>query len=407
MKHKIILSVVLISLCFIVSGLPADNQPEKKVMNFIAVMDLTCGPGIDKSVCKSLTDVIIDELVKVGTYTVIDRANRDKILSEQGFQQTGCVEESCTVDAGRLLGVGKIVVGSLTKIGETYLVNLQLINVQTAAVETSASERCKCDLDGLIDTVINATRKLFGKAPAQPQPQPRPTAPVTPPQPSGPKPEEIKFIPTTPEQQKLCPPDMVYVPAGWFMMGCNAAKDSQCQGNEVPYHPVYLDAYCIDKYEYPNQAGVEPKAKVNWQDAQGMCSSLGKKLPTEAEWEKAARGTDGRKYPWGEGIDPSKALYGKVFGSAEPSGSREVNRSPYGAYDMAGNLWEWVSDWYDLNYYQNSPSRNPTGPTSGQHRVLRGGSWNVLPSDLRASYRFRGAAGIRYADIGFRCARTP
>jgi formylglycine-generating enzyme required for sulfatase activity len=396
MQTRIFISLTcLFIVCLIMGNSGAEDQPEKRVMNFIAVMDLKCDEGIKPGVCKSLTDVIIDELVKVGTYTVIDRANRDKILSEQGFQQTGCVEESCTVDAGRLLGVGKIVVGSLTKIGETYLVNLQLINVQTGAVETSASERCKCDLDGLIDTVINATRKLMGKTSAQSQPVP--PAGETPP-----KPEEIKFIAATPEQQKLCPTDMVYVPAGWFMMGCNVAKDMQCQPHEHPYHAVYLDAYCIDKYEYPNQAGAEPKAKINWNNAQGICSSSGKRLPTEAQWEKAARGTDGRVYPWGDNMDDEKK---KALKKKYMSGTYSWNVSPYGVYDMSGNLWEWVGDWYDENYYSGSPNRNPTGPGSGTYRVLRGGGWGLLPYDLRSANRDWSYPGNVNGNLGFRCAR--
>ena len=161
MKRKVIIVLITVISCLLAAGSGADEEP-KRVMNFIAVMDLNCGKGIDAEACKALTDVIIHELVKVGTFTVIDRANRDRILAEQGFQQTGCVDESCTVEAGRLLGVGKIVVGSISKVGATYLINLQLVNVQSAAVEISASEECKCELDGLIQAVRNATRKLMG-----------------------------------------------------------------------------------------------------------------------------------------------------------------------------------------------------------------------------------------------------
>jgi carboxyl-terminal processing protease len=135
-------------------------------MNFIAVIDFKCGKGIESDVCGSLTDVSISELVKIGKYTVIDRSNRDKILAEQGFQQSGCVEDKCMVEAGRLLGVGKIVVGSITKIGQTYLVNLQLINVQSASVDTTAEDECRCELEGLIQSVRNAARKLMGVVPA-------------------------------------------------------------------------------------------------------------------------------------------------------------------------------------------------------------------------------------------------
>jgi len=404
MRRKVIVTISVFGLCLLVSGSGAEDQPQKKVMNFLAVMDLKCGEEIKKDQCGALTDVVIDELVKIKKYTVIDRANRDKILSEAGFQQTGCVDNSCTIEMGRQLGVGKLVVGSITKIGETYLVNLQLLNVETAAVEISEKEMCKkCEIDDLIAIVINTTRKLMGETPVSTtsggtQPQPVPPAGEAPP-----KPEEIKFITATPEQQKLCPADMVYVPAGWFMMGCNSAKDSQCQPDENPYHAVYLDAYCIDKYEYPNQAGTEPKANVNWNDAQGICSSQGKRLPTEAQWEKAARGTDGRVYPWGDYMDDEKK---KSLKKKYNSGTYSWNISPYGVYDMSGNLWEWCADWYDANYYQSSPNRNPTGPASGQYRILRGGSWYSYPSYWRSSSRFRDSPDLRYY-FGFHCARTP
>ena len=168
MRREIIISTIAITFCLLVAGIGADDQPQKKVMDFLAVMDLRCGEGIKKEQCAALTDVVIDELVKIKKYTVIDRANRDKILSEAGFQQTACVNESCTIEMGRQLGVGKLVVGSITQLGTTYLVNLQLLNVETAAVDISATEECKCDLDGLIGAMRNAARKLMGETPVTP-----------------------------------------------------------------------------------------------------------------------------------------------------------------------------------------------------------------------------------------------
>jgi len=181
---KILVSMVVLGVCLFAIGSGAEDKP-KKVMNFLAVMDLKCDRSINKDQCGALTDVVIDELVKTKKYTVIDRANRDKILGEAGFQQTGCVDERCTIEAGRILGVGKIVVGKITKLGETYLVVLQLLNVETAAVETSAKETCKkCKIDDLIGTVTNAARKLMGQAPMPATPTtsspPNPTPTISP-----------------------------------------------------------------------------------------------------------------------------------------------------------------------------------------------------------------------------------
>lgn len=167
----VIFSLFLMSMFFLVSK--GENQPEERVMSYLAVMELRCGTGIEKEVCAALTEVVINELVKIKKYTVIDRANRDMILAEVGFQQSGCVDESCTIQAGRILGVGKLVTGSITKVGGTYLVNLQLLNVETATVEIAVSEECKCDLDALIEVVKRASWKLMGVQPsAVPSTQP-------------------------------------------------------------------------------------------------------------------------------------------------------------------------------------------------------------------------------------------
>ena len=172
------------------------------------------------------------------------------------------------------------------------------------------------------------------------------------------------------------------------MMGCNSVKDSQCGADEHPYHAVYLDAFCIDKYEYPNQAGVEPKAKVNWQNAQGICSSQGKMLPTEAQWEKVARGTDGRVYPWGDYLDDEKK---KALKKKYNSGTYSWNVSPYGVYDMSGNLWEWGADWYDEGYYGS--------PYEKSDRAC-------IREISCSSRRVVGQQSVRLADIGPRQGRS-
>ncbi len=223
---------------------------------------------------------------------------------------------------------------------------------------------------------------------------------------------------------------MLYVPAGTFSMG------SEKDNDEKPIHSVDLDGYYMDKYEVTNAAYKRcvdagtcaapkesksytrpayygnfefdefPVIYVDWNMAKTYCEWRDSRLPTEAEWEKAARGTDGRTYPWGEDISCDKLNYNNCTGDTTKVGSYLDGVSPYGLYDMAGNVWEWVSDWYDGKYYQNSPSSNPLGAASGSYRVLRGGSWNYVDNVTRSSYRFNVTPDYISNGIGFRCARS-
>ena len=224
---------------------------------------------------------------------------------------------------------------------------------------------------------------------------------------------------------------MVLIPSGEFVMGSSAASD------ERPAHRVHLDAYYLDIFEVtisryakfletittqqaPHQwntvnlteDGDRPVIGVNWSDADAYCRWMEKRLPTEAEWEKAARGTDGRKYPWGD-EDPREDLanFGRCcgwsgFGLLAIVGTHQAGKSPYGVFDLAGNVWEWVADWYESQYYKTSPDRNPAGPSFGHDKVMRGGSWSNRPNDLRASVRDKVSPTYRNFSIGFRCARV-
>jgi formylglycine-generating enzyme required for sulfatase activity len=260
---------------------------------------------------------------------------------------------------------------------------------------------------------------------------------------------------------------MVLVPAGAFMMGSvpGAADDecslffdeATCQNDwylgEEPQHQVVLDAFYIDQYEVTNgryahcvTAGVcDPPARsssathssyydnpefadypviyVGWEEAVAYCQWRGARLPTEAEWEKAARGEDGRLYPWGDTAvghgDEIAANFcdqncdlrwrhpevDDGYADTSPVGIFAAGVSPYGAYDMAGNVDEWVQDWYRADWYANSPNEDPTGPESGDFRVIRGGSWHAPGNSIRVSARHRSDPTGDY--IGIRCALTP
>ena len=263
---------------------------------------------------------------------------------------------------------------------------------------------------------------------------------------------------------------MILIPAGEFQMG-----SSNGESDEKPVHTVYLDAFYMDKYEVTNaqyrrfvqatgyrqpegfspmdaekgfafkpwqdenfRGDDQPVILVSWEDAKAYCDWAGKRLPTEAEWEKAARGgLAGRKYTWGDDWPPpgkagnfadetaGKVFPGQYWGNVKafpprsydhikgyddgytypaPVGSFKPNGC--GLYDMAGNVWEWCADWYDEDYYGNSPGRSPSGPGSGETRVVRGSSWYNSDADsIRVSYRLNRDPTNAWIFLGFRCAR--
>ena len=272
---------------------------------------------------------------------------------------------------------------------------------------------------------------------------------------------------TSHAKESLIPKEMVYVGHGPSVMGMDKEEpadvgrkltaydrrmktpwSAEALNDEGPAHMVFLDSYLIDRYEvsnkdygdfirtkeHPAQAywddprlnkPDQPVVGVNWEDAKAFCEYRGKRLPTEAEWEKAARGPKANLYLWGNDFDPAKVNYGKNHDATMPVNSYPEGASYYGLFNMAGNVFEWVSDWYDPHYYGRLETMvNPTGPakpvwmggtgtyidrlTVGEKRVIRGGSWIAPDRTVRATHRFwnhprNNSYGV---GLGFRCAKT-
>jgi eukaryotic-like serine/threonine-protein kinase len=241
---------------------------------------------------------------------------------------------------------------------------------------------------------------------------------------------------------------MVYVPPGTFTMG-SSSDDIDADSDEFPAHEVTLtEGFWIDRTEVTNEqygrcvgdndscalpayadngdynAPNQPVVGVSWEDAKDYCTWAGGQLPTEAQWEYAARGTAGHLYPWGNAFDGSKlnfcdtnCSYGWKDSNSDdgyaltaPVGSYPAGASWVGALDMAGNVWEWVNDWSDAGYYENSPAEDPAGPPDDgnyEYKVLRGGSWGYFASSVRAADRFLDRPAARDVYVGIRCVRGP
>lgn len=243
--------------------------------------------------------------------------------------------------------------------------------------------------------------------------------------------------------------EMVMVPAGEFLMGSDKKTDRLAYRSEIPQHRVYLDAFEIGKYEvtaleylkfvlatnrspqldwrydggnFQESMAHHPIMHVTWYDADAYCKWADQRLPTEAEWEKAARGSDGRLFPWGqEYAGPTRANFGRT-GLSGPVRDRperlllyppiisvdkyENALSPYGLYQTIGNVAEWVADWYNPDYYKTAHDRNPQGPETGTQKAFRGGGWMDSTTTMRVAMRNGTDPNTKINWLGFRCARS-
>ena len=233
---------------------------------------------------------------------------------------------------------------------------------------------------------------------------------------------------------------MVLIPAGPFPMGVPPG-DRDGGRDEYPRHEVHVDTFYMDKFEVtngrylafvkatdhrvpqnpknptrnlwegtaiPESLTDRPVVNVDWADADAYCKWAGRRLPTEAEWEKAAKGNHDWRFPWGNVEPTTKHLnYNQQWIGEKtlmPVGSYEAGKSPYGIYDMAGNVWEWVNDWYDAHYYEKSPAKNARGPEQGTKKVIRGAGWQNETPTVRIFTRVESDPTVRNESTGFRCA---
>jgi formylglycine-generating enzyme required for sulfatase activity len=234
---------------------------------------------------------------------------------------------------------------------------------------------------------------------------------------------------------------MVPIPEGFYLMGDLKSlseinildilnTDRHGLGPENPAHKVFIDAFYIDIFEVTNakfQKYVEaekrkrplfsknpdfnqpnqPVVGITWKEASAFCKWQNKRLPTEAEWEKAARGQKPINYPWGDDApNPNKLNFDNHIKKSTTVGSYEEGKSGLGVYDLSGNVSEWVEDWHSAEYYLFSPEKNPKGPNIGQYKVIRGGSWRNNKGDVKVTFRNATVPKLKSKTVGFRCAKS-
>lgn len=419
---------VLFLLCAPAFAADKTKKAVRDLSGYIAIFDLDVVGKVDKDISRPLSDSVRGEIVRSGRFKVMDRANMDRILKEQAFQMSGTVQKDRMVEAGQMLGVGKIVIGSIGIVGRTYMISISLVNIESGETERVEEDTCKCEIDELIESVKRATNKLItgGPAPTQyaaPTPAPEPPianlpavsvpvpAPVTPPAPSG-----VHF------KETVTGMEFILIKGACFRMG-----DEEGDREERPVHEVCVDDFYLGRFEVTqgqwkalkgrnpskNKTGdLHPAEDMSWKDAQEFIEELNKRtgrsfrFPTEAEWEYAAR-EGGRKEKWsGTNNEPDALNFAWLDdnskGNHHPVGQRRPNA--YGLYDMTGNVAEWVMDWYDRSYYEESPRNNPSGPGRGDDRVYRGGSYKDKQRDARTTKREKKSNRRGDRTLGFRLA---
>ncbi len=324
------------------------------------------------------------ELQRSGQFALVERERIAETIKELSFQQSGVTDQSNAVAIGRHLNVHKIFFVQTHRVGGQYALTVKIVDIETNQVQRTESENLGTSQQDMQTGVRRLASRLIATS------------------------------------ALLAPLEMISIPAGRFKMGAEHGLP-----DEKPVHQVSVNSFEIDRYEVTRiayesflvsqgrkkQAELRdtnlPAVNVSWTDAVGYCRSRGARLPTEAEWEYAARGPNGRTYPWGEARpNASRARFGGQERKALKIGSLPQGATLEGVHDLAGNVAEWVQDWWHPSYYGESPPADPQGPANGDYRVARGGSWNQPADELRSSARLYYNPDKGAGHIGFRCAQS-
>ena len=339
--------------------------------------------GVSADLSSYVRTLLEEELTRSGQFDVVDRSQVKEVLEELSFQQSGVTDVQTVTEIGQHLNVEKLFFIRLHRLYPEYKVTIKIVDVAT-------------------NKVIRLEEQDLGS-----------------------KPSEVR-IPTLKLAQRLVqrasllvPAEMVYFPPSRYQMGSSGPPD------ERPPHSVLLSSFFLDRYETSEiafQAFRESMAKqaisdvanpkraatlISWFDAADYCGWQGKRLPTEAEWEFAAKGTKQRPYPWGsESPTRSMARFGGYTRGSVDVSEMPEGATPEGIFHLAGNVAEWVQDWWQPDYYSASASQDPSGPTSGDYKVIRGGSWAQPAVEIGTTVRAFHNPNKGSGYIGFRCAKS-
>jgi sulfatase modifying factor 1 len=414
---------LLLSLCFLVLACFPPLSSGKELPK-VAVWDLV-PRNTPESHAAELTSFLVSEITKLKKFEVYSQENVRTLAGWSAERmKLGCTDTKCLTALGQM-DIAKLISGSVGKIGNRYTVSLNLFDTQKARAENALSKTCQSE-DELIELIQASVRELLGEFPLAKSPAtakaPEVQVPVrtAPPAPAARTTEGEYRDPATGME-------FVQVKGGCYQMG-DIFGDGEA--DEKPVHEVCVRDFYLGKYEVTQgqwkkvmgtnpsnfKGGDEyPVETVSYTDAREFIRKLNQmsgksyRLPTEAEWEYAAR-SGGKREKWAGTSNESDLFDFAWFSSNSENKTHPVGQkgpNGLGLYDMTGNVWEWVNDWYDKDYYKSSPKENPQGPRSEESKVFRGGSWRGDPGDERASNRGRSDPTARDISFGFRLGFTP
>jgi sulfatase modifying factor 1 len=381
----------------------AKNQPS------IAILSIK-SKETSKDNLEHLSNSVAQEFSKATDAKVLFLDDIKKLLQAEGSERLlDCFTDSCISRIGARAGVDVVIVGNLGQLGTTHILDLKMIDVLRDKILTRTSISVKDDLGRILGEIPLAIGKLVAVDSVLTSVVNTPAA------------EKLQLSDGPAYQEKI-----VWVFPGTYVMGSHLNSG---EVDELPTHKVKLDGFYIDRFEVTRDefekvmgynptsskgCGSCPVSNVTWQDAVDYCKKIGKRLPTEAEWEYACKA--GTKTPFSTGVtisgdqanfDARKPFGGSPVGSFRgkvvPVGSFPANS--WNLHDMHGNVAEWCADWYDVAYYGNTSGENPQGPDKGKLRVVRGGGWNNDGNGLRAANRTAYNPDLRLNNIGFRCVK--